>query len=192
MDRKQIELLRRIREIDFIIDDKLDKATRVCDYDKDEFYNAIRDWSIERVKYWFEGDISEIYGFMLEYVRKVHKDKIDEFYDVKCTSHRRLKENVNRHLMYVLRRVDFDQLLGIIDKGISLGEHRFYLYQNKWNNMNLQKYEGMIMSYIMEDVSVKLGRFTEGSLENYNEIYNDLLDLLKEKIKRSYMEVNKK
>jgi hypothetical protein len=58
--------------------------------------------------------------------------------------------------------------------------------------MNLQKYEAMIMGYIMEDVSVKLGRFTEGSLENYNEIYDDLLDLLKEKIKRSYMKVNKK
>jgi len=187
------KLLRRIREIDFIIDDKLDRVTRVCDYDKDEFYNAIRDWSIERVKYdYFGGDISEIYGFMLDYVRKVHKDKIDEFYDSKCSSPRRLKENENRHLMFVLRRVDLNQLLEIIDRGIGLGEHRFYLYQNKWNNMNLQKYEAMIMGYIMEDVSVKLGRFTEGILENYNEIYNDLMDLLKPKIKRSYMKVNKK
>jgi hypothetical protein len=129
---------------------------------------------------------------MLDYVRKVHKDKIDEFYDSKCTSLRRLKENENRHLMFVLRRVDLNQLLEIIDRGIGLAEHRFYLYQNKWSNMNLQKYEGMIMSYIMEDIMVKLSRFTEGSLENYNEIYDDLLDLLKPKIKRSYMKINKK
>lgn len=99
-----------------------------------------------------------------------------------------MKEAHNNTMQYVLRRVDWEEVLIALKNGIKFAERRYRINKDNWNAMNLKKYSLMVMSVLMDHIHNELS--DGGKFEfPYNEIFDLFSKLFYREINNSYNRV---